>query len=218
MPDYPWPKHLIVTVDEVNDRARITVIFPKRFPFRDRILTVVGDSIAAAQQIAWAQFAFSGRCNHEFIPDDDGRPGSGVCVKCLSRFDHILVDPASLDQTHQELTVQDILNQKSVTPAQTVVFPTCWNPDNRRQHLATEPQQCEEHGRARYRPGSARDAVNAIQEISEEIDEDDYTDAEILAAVSKVNELLSRKSTSVMARFVLRYGLRQLQEAPLASG
>lgn len=216
MPIYPWPKHLIVAVDEVNDRARVTVIFPRKFPFRDKILTVVGDSVAVAQQIAWAQFAFSGRCNHHFVPDDDGTPGAGLCVKCLSRFDHILVDPATLNRTEDELTVQDILNEIAAVPPRITVYPTCRNPGNQRQHLAEDPIACDCHGRAKFRPGSFRDAADALREIAGTIGDDEYTNEEIHAATTKVSHLLDRTGTSFLGREVLRWGLQQLGRAPLS--
>jgi hypothetical protein len=214
MLNYPWPKNLIVTVDEVNEKARVTVVFPRSFPFRDKILTVIGDSVAAAHQIAWAEFAFSGRCNHNFIPDDGGVEGAGICVKCLSRFDHILVDPETLNRTEQHLTVQDILNETPDAPLSYAVYPTCHDPENTRRHLSDQPLGCEVHETARFRPGSFQDAFDAMHDVADEID-DDYTNEEILEAIAHVKELLKRKGTSFLGRVVLRWGLRQLGKAPL---
>lgn len=212
MLNYPWPKSVVVIIDDVKESARVTVVIPRRFPFRDKVLNVIDESVAVAQQVAWMEYVYTvGNCSHHFGPDPDGVPGAGLCSKCFSRFDNVLLDPLALAQPDSPLTVEDIVREIDDARARSqILYPTCDDRSNTVPHLTANPARCECHNFASFKPGSFMDAINALNEITEEMDDEIVSEEELELAIVRVDEMLDRRDITIGARVTLKLALRRL--------
>lgn len=187
MPTYPWPETVQLAWEQNDKVAIATLHIPRRWPRVGRLLTVTAESAALAEHLAWIEYVNTqGRCKHHFERDlDDPSLDAGICIRCLSRFDHVMLDPATLSPSgmseDDELTVESVLRQidkKAATIATPQLYPTCRNPKAVHPFIAEHPALCPCHDRAQHEAGSFMDVTDALTEQLERAHHEEKTPAE----------------------------------------